>query len=63
MTKKDYELIAKPLNLLVKCIPDIDNGESASFVVNQVVNKFMRDLEAENPLFNREKFLKAVNEG
>lgn len=63
MTKKDYELVAKCLNLLVLSIPDMESDPTnIKFTVNQVVAKFIRELETTNPLFNGTRFLNAVNQ-
>lgn len=67
MTKKDYELIASSLNLLVKASRSIDRGEAKidpegfRFLINQVVFSFGSKLKEDNPRFDIDKFLQAVN--
>lgn len=58
MTKKDYELIARVLNDTNKFQQDFIEV-SARQVLDQVAANLATQLEAENPLFDRTKFLKA----
>jgi len=50
MTTKDYKLIAKTINLIIQ----------KDF--NLALNNLCEELKKDNPLFNREKFLKACLE-
>lgn len=66
MTKKDYELIAKCLNPLIEGTRLLKIQKTISkfeieFLTNQVINNFVRKLQAGNYKFNQVKFLEAVN--
>jgi hypothetical protein len=62
MTKKDYELIAESLNAIVSVvrIPNVSKQEMR-FAVNEGINLLARDLQNDNPRFDFDKFIKAVN--
>lgn len=69
MTKKDYELIAKPFSLLVKISRELENSNDSfeyklavmDKTLNQAIYFLIKDLEADNPRFNREMFMQTVD--
>lgn len=70
MTKKDYELIADKLSIIVKCSREIENLSQESWElkyamldksISQMIYFLITALEEDNPRFDRERFMKAVN--
>ena len=62
MTKKDYELIARVLkDQLESCFTHVNKqiGTIEAYSVECVVKQLTKELEQDNPRFNRQKFMKA----
>ncbi len=62
MTKKDYVLIAGALNAIVS----VTRAEPVSkseirFAINEGINLLARDLQDDNPRFDFDRFIEAVN--
>ena len=60
MTKKDYELIAEAINEGYElAIKDTDTMTPKSITAEYIVSTLCRNLERENPRFNRDKYWEA----
>jgi hypothetical protein len=63
MTRKDYELIAEPINQLVWGLEVLTKVKPEAYthisVVRELVNNLSTKLEEDNPRFDRIKFWKA----
>lgn len=64
-SKKDYEAIAEILNRNIKAFEhlrsDFGTVSLPCDVINSIMIGFVRYFESDNPDFNRERFIKAVN--
>jgi hypothetical protein len=58
MTKKDYIVIAKTLNKLVKGVEQ-DFSKHHMGVIRELVNNLSNKFQADNPQFNKKIFWKA----
>ena len=58
MTKKDYIVIAKTLNKLVKGVEQ-DFSKHHMGVIRELVNNLSNEFQEDNPRFDREIFWKA----
>jgi hypothetical protein len=58
MTKKDYIVIAKTLNKLVKGVEQ-DFSKHHMGVIRELVNNLSSEFKADNPQFNKKIFWKA----
>lgn len=58
MSRKHFKRIAEILN---KNVFDLKENEDNCNVFNDLVNDFMAYFQEENPLFDRSKFIDAVN--
>lgn len=58
MNRKHYQLIAGSIN---DSLPDMDSREGEA--VRDLVNHLCRALQADNPAFDRDKFLEACGLG
>ena len=58
MTRKDFERIAKIINDQAK---DVTTGISDRVLLNELANKFADNFKAENPRFDRDRFMRACS--
>lgn len=59
MTRKDYVLIAKVIEGAIKYEQDFNKSEDKANALMAVAHTFSSVLGADNPRFDRERFLKA----
>jgi len=63
MTKKDYKLIAKALNNVMPytkdCIVNESYNKECQALFIDVIDSLSDELVKDNPLFNKDKFIKA----
>lgn len=58
MTKKDYIKIADILKDYQDLLPEYKNHQA---IITELTNRFIVMLEADNPRFNRERFIDYIN--
>ncbi len=63
MTKKDYILLARVINPLIKTLGSYPDTEiNIHLALNQFVYQLCEKLQEDNHLFDKQRFINAINE-